>query len=546
MAATLSGADKPTAQVSTNNSVAPAKANEPAGQMQLQDPAWVEAHRKELGMPPDMPVEQFFQEFLAHDLAYKQATKQVPNDPNDPSKGTHTESNYTPYEQAMLKAWGYSDKPQEVIDPKTSLYAARFNPLKGAMDPNGQALHPTVAFRGTADLGGARADADTYIGASQYEPNKAAIAALMNPDQGKVITTGHSLGGALAQKAAADNVQDVSGVTTFQSPGIDYADALKFNAANADNHIDVAHHFVSSDTVHRAGDQELAGKYYENRVQGLDGIKSAPGISLASVMPSHTGYMYYNNGDGNLRDPNSKWAQQGISSNVTTDEYMDDPEHDRHFSEGTRQALGSLATVGITAYNSGAALGTGLKTGYADTKAGVSQAAQTTEQGLKSAGGQGWNGVKTAGSGVAQGGSEIAQGHILSGLGTAGKGVAQGTGQVLGAGAQAAGAMWKGAVGTAGALGQGAMDVGKGAVNAGTDLVKGAGAAAYQVGKAGLHLAQVPGEVGYWAGTKIAEGGQAAVKATGNALSATGQAIGNGANWAEQKAANAWHSATGW
>jgi hypothetical protein len=542
-AAELSGANKPVASVTTNNSVAPAHAG-PDGQMPLQDRAWVEAHRKQLGMPADMPADQFFQEFLAHDLAYKQATKQVANDPKDASKGTHEESNYTPYEQAMLKAWGYQAKPQEVMDPKSGLYAARFNPIvdKNGKGPDGVPISPVVAFRGTADLGGARADADTYIGASQYEPHKAEIAALMNPDHGKVVTTGHSLGGSLAQKAAADNVNSVAGVTTFQSPGIDYADAAKFNLANRDHHIDVAHHYVSSDTVHRAGDQKLGGTFYENKVAGMDGVMSAPGLALKNVMPSHTGYMYYNNGDGNLRDPDSKWAKQGVSHNVTTEEHTSDTVGSRHFHEGMRQGLGALATTGITGYNVAKDIGGGIKNGVKDTISDLGSTAHSTGQGLKNAGSEGWSGVKTAGSGVAQGTSEIAHGHILSGLGQAGTGLMQGTGQVLKGGYDAASSLVHGAAGTVGALGHGALDVGKGVLHAGGDLLKGGEAAAYQVGKSALHLAQVPGELGTWAGEKLVQGGSAAVNATGHALSATGHAIDNGAHWAGDKIKGAWHS----
>jgi hypothetical protein len=445
----------------------------------------------------------------------------------------------------MLKAWGYKATPQELQDKQSGLYAARFDPLKEGKGPDGKPLNPLVAFRGTHDLGGARADADTYIGASQYEPHKADIAKLMDPSHGKVTTTGHSLGGALAQKAAADNLNSVGGITTFQSPGIDSTDANRLNAANKDGHIDVAHHFIQSDTVHRAGDERADGKFYQNRIQGLDGALSAPGVALANAMPSHRGYMYYNDGEGNLRDPNSKWAKQGVSSNLTTAEFDHDPVGSRHMHEGIRQGLGAVVSGGIGIANGIGDLGTGIKNGIVDTASGFGSAAQKTGQGLAAAGQQGLHGAQTAAHGLAQGGSEIAHGNISQGLGDAGRGLASGTREVLSGGAQAAGSLWHGAVGGVQAVGQGALDVGRGAVHAGADLAHAGGAAAYQLGKSAIHLAQTPAELGSWAGGKIVDGAHATGQALSNGAHATGQALSNGAHWAGGQVAGAWHSLTG-
>jgi hypothetical protein len=537
----LQGRNSPTAEVKTHHGVHPAQVRDEDGNMPLQDRAWVEAHRRELGMPPDMPAEQFFHEFVAHDLAYKQATRQVPIDPSDPAKGTREVSNYTPYEQAMLRAWGYDARPQEVIDEQTGLYAARFNPLRDARNPDGAPMNPVVAFRGTHDFGGVRADADTYIGRSQYEPHRAEIAALMDPSQGRVVTTGHSLGGALAQKAAADNIGSVAGVTTFQSPGIDYADVNRFNAGNRDGHIQVAHHYNSADTVHRAGDARLDGTFYENRIAGLGGLRSAPGVALASVMPTHTGYLYYNNGDGNIRDPHSQWAERGISTDVTTRVHSEDTVGSRHFHEGMRQGLGSLVTTGIGAYQAGSSVLSGVAQGARDVGQGTMQAAVRTGQGLQGAAVEGWQGATTMGSGLFQAGGDIAHGHVLTGLGRAGQGLAQGAGQILQGGAQAVSSIGHGIAGTAGALGHGAVDVGRGVLQAGGDLIHAGGAAAYQLGKAGMHLSQVPGEVGHFVGQAATSGGQALAGAAGRAMQSTGQAISQGAGFIGRE----WHHLTG-
>ena len=65
--------------------------------------------------------------------------------------------------------------------------------------------------------------------------SKKAIDDLMKVAPGqKLEVTGHSLGGALAQKAAAEHAASIGAVTTFQAPGVDAADAAKFNANKAD------------------------------------------------------------------------------------------------------------------------------------------------------------------------------------------------------------------------------------------------------------------------------------------------------------------------
>ena len=72
---------------------------------------------------------------------------------------------------------------------------------------------------------------------------------------------GYSLGGYLAQRAAADNADLVGNgeVVTFQSGGLHREDTAKFNEANADGHIDVRHHQTNMDVVHRAGEAPLPG-----------------------------------------------------------------------------------------------------------------------------------------------------------------------------------------------------------------------------------------------------------------------------------------------
>lgn len=83
---------------------------------------------------------------------------------------------------------------------------------------------------------------------------------------GKVIVCGHSLGGAVAQLAAAHFPGNVQRIVTFQSPGIpkeeaDKVDKYNKNAAPEDK-IQSTHHRAEGDIVHTAGEALTDGDVF--------------------------------------------------------------------------------------------------------------------------------------------------------------------------------------------------------------------------------------------------------------------------------------------
>lgn len=129
---------------------------------------------------------------------------------------------------ALLNHYQYRPVPVAAVHGQAGFQMRTFQPTV-QVSPNPT---PVVAFRGTQfELSGEAvsdlaADADAGgIGVEQFFRNAGLIerhmrSAARSGHNGKVIVTGHSLGGALAQIAAATYPDLIDQVVTFQSPGI--------------------------------------------------------------------------------------------------------------------------------------------------------------------------------------------------------------------------------------------------------------------------------------------------------------------------------------
>jgi pimeloyl-ACP methyl ester carboxylesterase len=164
--------------------------------------------------------------------------------------------------------------------------------------------HPVVAFRGTSSGRDALSDANPRgIGMDQFSLNREIIEANMGfaAGRGPVVVAGHSLGGALAQIAAAKYPGLVSSVITFQSPGINrdlVAELDQYNArarARGGAGISSTHYRVEGDVVPRGGEALTSGVIRNYRYHGGEhGWGSnpawmlAPGLGAAAGAADHT------------------------------------------------------------------------------------------------------------------------------------------------------------------------------------------------------------------------------------------------------------------
>lgn len=164
----------------------------------------------------------------------------------------------TPLVTAFLAQAGYRiDQTfvEENVNPKTGFQAVGLVSLD-AVKP------PVLVFRGGDELIDDDDNGDVKgVGFTQFAANREAIAAWLQ----KVGTTqkadviGHSLGGALAQTAAAELTNAVGRVVTFNSPGVSRATAALFET-NGGASKEVTHYVVSGDVVSLGGEAHLLGK----------------------------------------------------------------------------------------------------------------------------------------------------------------------------------------------------------------------------------------------------------------------------------------------
>jgi hypothetical protein len=454
---------------------APQPAAQPAAPTDQRMPTREEvyANPQQYGVPEGGNPEDWFNEYVAHTLAYMNPEQLDLNalDPNDPEYAQKRATIMRHRE--TMEGWGYNPDSLTFLsdsqrgDNETGLQAVRIDPT----DPKGE--HGSiVGFRGTEPFAGnqstltnplgalddAATDFGRDIGSTQFDPNQERIRELIQGGTGPITLTGHSLGGALAQHAAANNTDllgEGSNVVGFQAPGIDSASANQFEAANADDHIGVRFHEHENDIVHRAGQQKLGGThntYHDTNDPGVVG--------------AHTGYFMYDgvNGGGD------QVAHVGEGSTSQATEH--DPVTNRLGWEGGRKLVGGLGNIAASPFQGAFALGSGLVNAGANAGTGLYNSGADLVGGVAQGG-------STVGTGLSQGASEVWNGDILSGLGT----MAGGTGRGLG---QMAGGVWegtKGVVGTAaGLVGDTAGAVANGVGTLGSQLADGVGTGARAVG----------------------------------------------------------------
>lgn len=170
-------------------------------------------------------------------------------------------------DRQFLEVNGYRAMP--IIRGKREFVMRTFLPTQAGKEP-------IVSFRGTvpSKVDTLIADLDpSGIGMYQFNPNRDLITGQMNAAaaHGAVISAGHSLGGALAQIAAATFPDLVSSIVTFQAPGVprEIAQALiNYNEQNPDKAIESSHHRVKGDLVPLGGQVLTPGEVHNHEMTG--------------------------------------------------------------------------------------------------------------------------------------------------------------------------------------------------------------------------------------------------------------------------------------
>jgi len=165
---------------------------------------------------------------------------------------------------SKFRDFGYDIK-QEFKDDNTGLYAV------GLYNTKGQP--PVLIFRGTEPTANLSPllPADLIddlnpkgVGVRQFEGKKGEIekwlekAARENNGR-KPDVIGHSLGGALAQRAAVEFTYKIGKTITFNSPGIGAQDVSKFTRNGGEQNNIVVHYITEEDPVSSGGEMFLPG-----------------------------------------------------------------------------------------------------------------------------------------------------------------------------------------------------------------------------------------------------------------------------------------------
>ena len=187
-------------------------------------------------------------------------------------------------DQKFLKANGYEAQP--IMRGVHDFVMRTFLPIAGSGRP------PLVAFRGTVPSKPQTIIADldpTGIGMYQFTPNRNMIdqQMMMAATHGAIISTGHSLGGALAQIAAATFPDRVGRIVTFQAPGVSKEMAKKlveYNEAHPDSQIESTHHRVKGDLVPMGGEALTPGVVVNHEMTGGSALSRNP-LSKHVSMP---------------------------------------------------------------------------------------------------------------------------------------------------------------------------------------------------------------------------------------------------------------------
>jgi hypothetical protein len=160
--------------------------------------------------------------------------------------------------QEILDTWGYEKQFRRTVEG-SGIFAGLIMPK------NGSNAKPVMVFKGTnpkkaSDIA---ADLDPIaVGFSTFQYHKGEIQSMLGEAGQKVLVTGHSLGGALAQHCVSAFPESVERLVTFQAPAISMAQALAFKL-NKDKP-SVTHHFAEGDVVDLAGGKHLDGEFFRH------------------------------------------------------------------------------------------------------------------------------------------------------------------------------------------------------------------------------------------------------------------------------------------
>lgn len=270
---------------------------------------------------------------------------------------------------------------------------------------------PILAFKGTepSKAMDIMADVDPVsVGFTAFKMQRAEIAALIAQAGGKVDTTGHSLGGALAQQAASTFPSLIRRVVTFQAPGLSRMQASLLDKQA--ERPEATHHIATGDIVDLAGGRHMTGDFFLHQVAG----------SLGGGPGTHTQYL--------LNSDHFKAEREAVGLTDDRLEAMGVADKKAQHTGNVKQSGAYPFYIRQFFAERGRELAIPLgmlAAGAIGAKKGITAAGGMVASGAKTAGKALWSGAKTAGNAIATGAQAVG-GAIASGASTVGGAIASG------------------------------------------------------------------------------------------------------------------------
>ncbi len=321
-------------------------------------------------------------------------------------------------ERQWLQQHGYQPQwypDNQVVDAGSGLHYGLLLPT-----PEGKALgrEPILAFRGTSDLATAWQDLDInspgHGGIQQLLKGFAtAYVAGIVGQYGKLVVTGHSLGGALAQHFTGAHPELVKRLVTFQSAAPNAKQYQgNINKLKKEDRPEVVHHIAKGDVVDLAGGQHLDGTFFEHDLEAT-GLASVS--TLARIKQAHTSKL--------LNTEDVVGANQTLANGEKATGKHEGPIKEYHGNRPYSVKSRLVEAGRMTALNKGTVLPVGLPVVLGAAALSVPEIIlRGTGKGLVAGGKLAGRGLATAGRGIVAGGQAVGRGIVAGGK-AAGRGI---------------------------------------------------------------------------------------------------------------------------